>query len=369
MNHRQFLRGESDIFVGRRGRLTRYLVCPMAGFFPVLNEIGNGRLLVVFRTGALHIGITGTLAASISEDGGKSWSDPVEITRRWEDSRNPAVGVNAAGEIVVAFWKAGMHAYRDAGNGLRWDREASGAPRSQTVADHFVVTSRDAGRTWSEPRPLMTELLTLVDCYGRILTLLDGTLLMSGYGWSYDKGERSRDTAMLIRSTDGGITWGNESIVAVGYNETSYALLPGGVLVGAGRSSENAHISVFRSEDGGETWSDPVAVTRHGEIPADLTLLRSGKLLMTFGRRIRPTGCGALVSEDGGATWNSSGEVLLAGDGETSDVGYPSTVELDDGTIVTVLYYANGSEMAESGADGWGRVTCQAIHYREEDIL
>jgi hypothetical protein len=60
---------------------------------------------------------------------------------------------------------------------------------------------------------------------------------------------------------------------------------------------------------------------------------------------------------------------LLAGDGvENRDLGYPSTVQLDDGTIITALYYASGSEMS-GDYHGWGSVSCQAIHYREEDLL
>jgi hypothetical protein len=89
-------------------------------------------------------------------------------------------------------------------------------------------------------------------------------------------------------------------------------------------------------------------VTRDGEHPADLTVLQSGCVLLTFGRRIRPMGCGALWSEDGGHTWRADREILLAGDGvESADLGYPSTVQLADGHIVTVLYYASGSEMSE----------------------
>jgi hypothetical protein len=49
------------------------------------------------------------------------------------------------------------------------------------------------------------------------------------------------------------------------------------------------------------------------------------------------------------------------------DLGYPSTVQLADGTIVTALYYASGSET--SGDFGsWGEIACHAIRYREEDI-
>ena len=61
--------------------------------------------------------------------------------------------------------------------------------------------------------------------------------------------------------------------------------------------------------------------------------------------------------------------MLLAGDGiEGGDLGYPSTVQLADGTIVTALYFASGSEMTGNFMNDWGRVSCQAIHYREDDI-
>jgi len=123
------------------------------------------------------------------------------------------------------------------------------------------------------------------------------------------------------------------------------------------------------SDDDGRTWSEPEKLTRKSEHPADVTMLQSGKLLLTFGRRVRPFGCGALISEDLGRTWRRDREILLAGDGvEDTDLGYPSTVQLADGTIVTVLYYASGSEKTVKFL-GWGYVSCQAIVYREEDIL
>ena len=100
-------------------------------------------------------------------------------------------------------------------------------------------------------------------------------------------------------------------------------------------------------------------MTSDGEHPADLTLLHSGRLLLTFGRRIRPR-CRSGRNRDH--------EALLAGDGvDNTDLGYPSTVQLADGAIVTAVYYASGSEMSADWR-GWGHVSCQAIHYREEDL-
>jgi len=360
------LSGQSDIFVGRRARLTRYLVIAMEGFFPVLARTGPASLAVIYRTGATHVGITGTLAVATSDDGGKSWSDPVQLAPRWEDNRNPAFGVNGNGELIAAWWKAALHNYREQpdGNMLYEERQDAWAG----VPALFTSKSADGGKTWGAAKSYQSGLLTLASPYGRIIAAPDGTLLMPVYGAPRRPIEGVRDISILLRSTDGGETWGDESLVAERHNETSFALLPGGRLLAATRS-ESGHISTLFSDDLGRAWSDPVQVTRDGEHPADLTVLHSGRVLLTFGRRIRPMGCGLLLSDDGGRTWNTDREVLLAGDGiESGDLGYPSTVQLDDGGIVTVLYYASGSEMTAGFMNAWGHVSCQAIHYREEDI-
>lgn len=361
-----FLSGESDIFVGRRARLTRHLVIAMEGFFPVLARTGPDALAVIYRTGATHVGISGTLAVATSTDGGKSWSDPVQIAPRWEDNRNPAFGANGKGELIAAWWKAALHNYREQpdGNLLYEEQQDAWA----TVPALFVSKSADGGKTWSVGQSYPSELLTLASPYGRIIQAPDGTLLMSVYGTPRQPIEGVRDQVVVLRSTDGGETWGDESLVAVKHNETTFAMLPDGRLLAAARS-ESGHVAMLHSDNLGRTWSDPVQVTRDGEHPADLTVLQSGRVLLTFGRRIRPMGCGLLLSNDGGSSWDTNHEVLLAGDGiESGDLGYPSTVQLEDGHLVTVLYYASGSEMSGGFMNNWGQVSCQAIHYREEDI-
>ena len=49
-----------------------------------------------------------------------------------------------------------------------------------------------------------------------------------------------------------------------------------------------------------------------------------------------------VLSRDGGKTWDEAHRVLLGWDSLNMDTGYPSTVQLDDGTIVT-MYYAVGT--------------------------
>jgi len=44
----------------------------------------------------------------------------------------------------------------------------------------------------------------------------------------------------------------------------------------------------------------------------------------------------ARVSKDNGRSWSEP--MTISGDGISGDLGYPSTAELDDGTMVTVWY-------------------------------
>jgi hypothetical protein len=49
-----------------------------------------------------------------------------------------------------------------------------------------------------------------------------------------------------------------------------------------------------------------------------------------------------MLSRDQGQTWDTQRGVLIGWDSLHTDTGYPSTVQLDDGTIVT-MYYAVGT--------------------------
>ncbi|MBN2291374.1 MAG: exo-alpha-sialidase [Pirellulales bacterium] len=89
------------------------------------------------------------------------------------------------------------------------------------------------------------------------------------------------------------------------------------------------------STDGGKTWSVPHSIGVFG-YPSHLLRLRDDRLLMTFGHRRKPYGNQARVSEDHGRTWSEP--MILSGDAIGADMGYPSTVELDDGTLLSVWY-------------------------------
>ena len=57
---------------------------------------------------------------------------------------------------------------------------------------------------------------------------------------------------------------------------------------------------------------------------------------MSYGHRRKPFGNQARVSDDHGKSWSEP--VIISGDGASGDLGYPTTVELADGTLLTVWY-------------------------------
>ncbi len=367
MQTQRYLKYESDIFIGKRRRLDRYLVCAMEGYFPVAIKTGTQSLAVVFRTGAPHIGIAATLSTTFSENGGKTWSDPIQVTPKWEDSRNPAFGLGLDGGWILAYEKAGLARYAETPNGMEYYQNKES---KEDDAYLYICHSNDQGKTWTHLEPYRSKHLHAIIPYGRIIHDDKGILYMSVYGNPRSEYSKKNNVCCLLRSMDGGHSWGDETLVAEDHNETAYVFTSDQTLLAVARTVEGA-VSILRSSDRGRSWSSPTPFTRIHEHPADILQLCSGKILVTFGRRLCPRGCGAVVSTDGGNNWNWDREILLAGDGDKSgDLGYPSTVQLDDGTIVTVLYYATGSEPSTTSWHwGWGEVSCQAIHYRESDIL
>jgi hypothetical protein len=89
------------------------------------------------------------------------------------------------------------------------------------------------------------------------------------------------------------------------------------------------------SIDSGRTWSVPKPLGFHGS-PPHLMRHSSGAILLTYGYRQSPFGQRVAFSRDDGATWEH--DWIIRDDGPDFDLGYPSTVELGDGSLLTVCY-------------------------------
>jgi len=336
---------DDELAVPRLTKAERSIAVSGEGYFPVLIRLLDGGLAAVVRGGADHLGRGGRLDWIESRDGGKTWSAPRTIVDGPWDDRNPALGQMPDGAIVLAYWEC--RCYDEKGN---WNAALPGSAM-------FYVRSEDSGKTWSQRRPLNTGPIGSAggSPYGRIVLLRDGTALMAIYGapdpayTGPDRIAEPGDAAGILRSKDNGKTWGDFSLIAAGgRNETALLPLEGSTLLAASRTDRGGVVEARLSPDGGRTWGPYISVTggpnrSKMQHPADLVQLQSGHILMVYGNRVRPFGVGAVLSRDGGKTWDWEHRVMLGWTSGNTDTGYPSAVQLPDGTIVC-LYYAVSTE-------------------------
>ena len=313
------------------------------GYFPVAIPLKNGDVLAVIRGGAAHIGVKGRLDLIRSSDGGKTWSAPWTVVDGELDDRNPAMGQLKDGTIVLSYAIASGY---DA-SGLRFS-----AKRSDRVFDGvYLVFSKDNGKTWSKPvrDPAIYNFYVNkghISPYGKIIQLPDGTAVMAVYFEFFDhRGNQS----YIFRSKDGGRTWGDPTLLGEHYNETGILQMKDGRMLAAMRSEKGGHIAIIESTDQGKTWTKPNQITADSEHPADRSQLRDGRVVMVFGERNAPRGVHAMVSRDG-RTWDKTKHIVLADDAPNGDCGYPSSVEVSKGKVVTVYYQVDDTKNAPASS-------------------
>ncbi len=298
-----------------------------SGYFPVVTTTGKEDIVIVYRAGAGHMGISGRLEAISSRDEGATWSEPAIVACSELDDRNPSVGVTDDGAIVVAYHRNGNYV---------GDREYDTGLRNFHT---YLTRSEDGGRTWQKPYKLDLERFYGFSPYGQMLTLKDGSLLMPIYGSrSWRSGGSEPVSSCLLRSDDDGMSWRKYSVVAEDEDEAAFLILPDGRMLAALRSEKDSHLSGSFSNDMGRNWQPLKDLTGPSQHPACLTLLHNGYVLLSYGYRAPPYGARGLISEDYGRTWLRDREIIFGDDAPNWDCGYPSTIRLNSGKLVTAYY-------------------------------
>jgi hypothetical protein len=103
--------------------------------------------------------------------------------------------------------------------------------------------------------------------------------------------------------------------------------------------SSKLHFTIYQSisQDGGRSWSEPKPLLpKLGGSPAHIIRHSSGALISVYGYREFPYGIKVMFSLDNGKTWDTNHDLYV--NGVSSDLGYPSTAELSDGSLLTVFY-------------------------------
>ncbi len=306
--------------------------------WPTLTRRRNGQLMVVYSGGReSHVCPFGRVECIRSNDDGESWTWPRVLFDGPIDDRDAGILETSQGSLLVTSFSS--LAYEDVSKGKddpAWQavNARMSAHERKAQLNQWILRSEDGGVSWSPPVP------SLVNSPHGPIELSDGQLLYPGKElWTGDR------RVGAARSTDDGRSWQWLARIPTreGDNEAEYHELHG-VQAPSGRvivhirnhnPSDRGETLQTESTDGGVTWSMPHSIGVWG-LPSFLMRLRDGRLLMTYGYRRIPFGNRARISTDEGRTWSS--EMGVSSDGASGDLGYPSTVELKDGSLLSVWY-------------------------------
>ena len=305
--------------------------------WPTLALRRSGDLWLVWSGGReAHVCPFGKVESMVSHDSGATWTWPRTLLDSATDDRDAGVVETARGTLLVTTFTSLAYEPALPTADKRWQLAHERLSAGQRRADlgQWMLRSTDGGATWSARYP------SIVNSPHGPVALSDGRLLYAGKElWT---GEHR---AGVCESVDDGQTWRWLAAIGArpgdtieGYHELHIVEASEKRLVIHIRNEnkqDDGETLQSESEDGGKTWSVPHSIGVWG-IPSFLLRLRDGRLLMTCGHRRAPFGNQARLSADQGRTW--SGPLIVSGDGESGDLGYPSTVELPDGSLLTVWY-------------------------------
>ncbi len=324
--------------------------------WPTVVRRANGELWLSWSGGReSHVCPFGQVHAMTSRDNGATWSFPRVLLDTATDDRDSGVLETANGTLLVTTFtslayedhlaKATAFAeHTDKGwttKGMpseqlaKWKAAQARLNNEERKAElgEWVIRSTDGGKSWSNRIP------TIVNSPHGPIQLKDGRLLYAGKQlWAADR------KIGVAESKDDGLTWQWLAEIPTrkgdknAYHELHVVEAADGTLIAQIRNHNEANKGETlqtESSDGGKTWSEPHSIGIWG-LPSHLLRLRDGRLLMTYGHRRKPYGNQARISMDNGKTWGEA--IILSGDGIGGDLGYPSTVELPDGTLLSVWY-------------------------------
>jgi BNR repeat-like domain len=339
-NRRQFLSSFSGaalaVAVSARGAgpaVSSWVAIQNVCAWPKLERLTDGTLIAVIFNQPCHGLWEGDLDCWASRDEGRTWRFRARVAGHepTQARMNCALGKAANGDLIAL---CGGWTDRNP----PW-QPSSGAKR-RTLRP-LVSRSADGGQTWkitgSIPEPPSTKLGegNQYIPFGEVQQAADGSLCAAVY---LKRGERRQ--CFLLRSADDGKTWKDLVVLHPYGNETALLHLGSGKWIAACREfqpgRDDMHLEQYVSEDDAQVWKRRQPLTMPGQVPGHLLRLRDGRILLAYGNR-NWNNCGvdARVSKDEGKTWGAPFRIAHS---PMPDSGYPSSVQLAGGDIVTAYY-------------------------------
>lgn len=317
--------------------------------WPSVVRAANGDLLVAFTATEEHLGPDGRILCMRSTDEGATWGCPDTLLNTPIDDRESGFTQGGDGVVVVHLWSTFhtplMYTALRPGSYppevlTRWSAAVQ-LPRYLKAAGMqgaWQRVSTDHGHTWSLPTRGR-------DAVHGGIALRDGSMLIASYRFDLPVIGVHRwmagDTSFTLLATIG-----SPQPDSIAFGEPHLALLPSGRIIMMLRATTIPYDDTDRrcvlwetySDDGGHHWALPFATPLWG-FPPHLLVLGDGRVLCSYGYRRLPFGERCCVSDDG-ITWTKENEIVLRDDAPNADLGYPASVEIGGGRVLTVYYQA-----------------------------
>ena len=313
-----------------------------------LTLLPDGTILATVFNQPSHGRCEGDIDCWASTDGGKKWEFRSRVSEHdpGTNRQHQATGLARSGDVISIT--------------TGWTNPQPGARQGTSLhVPLWVCRSSDSGHAWEVDKSAVTtpdDVKTGMSPWRSIVRCSGGRLAASFYG---DGEEAERyNTCYILFSEDDGRTWGKKGTVRVSKDISETAVLPlnSGRWLAVGRDDWHGDsMLLLVSEDHAKTWQVNGRISHSKEHPGDLIQLMDGRILLSYGRRIvvgrhagltmeedrtLPRSIRIRVSRDEGRSWEPP-QNLVSLKGATHDCGYPTTIQLADGTMVTV-YYTGG---------------------------
>ena len=291
--------------------------------WPNLTKLSNGDLLCVYYNAPSHGQMEGDLVCSLKKSASSRWQKLSVVSDRPPSGNRMHLAVGTAHNGDILCFSSGF---------ILKDKKFVG------FAGHWLSRSSDGGVSWKEnKKPAIPSKLQNCIPFGRIVSMGATTLAYSCYR-SQGRGNPSK--SWVCFSDDDGKSWNRYSKLGKNdSNEVALCSLSDGSLIGAVRTHIDHHLKICEFPSSSKKWREKGAITLPMQHPGDIIQVGTNSLLLTYGLRNRGLmGFAARLSLDNGETWLPPWTLHQCGD-KASDLGYPSTVCLDQkGNMVTAFY-------------------------------
>lgn len=284
-----------------------------------------------------------------SRDKGKSWSVPMVVDDSYFDDRDAGILYLGNGKMLVTNFKHPVEVYaKDFRDCIETNSGKVGLAMlelCETLGEEdkkggsFYRISNDYGETWGEKKQIP------VSCPHGPIKLSNGDIFYIGKEM-YSGGEEKPGTISAYVSKPDNIEFKKvgdckkpKEYEWENFHEPHCVELEGGKILALFRAHidkdpENFTIYKTFSQDKGKTWTAPEETGICGS-PPHLLKLRDGRVILSYGRRMKPFGNYAIIIEKDGTFGK---EEILIDEAADCDIGYPASVQLSNGDIVTVFY-------------------------------